>query len=86
MFQNDILENELKYSHTLQNNQKIWVEWNLNQSENISRVGNYRYRPATNDTKFNVIKSSYDETDSGSYYTGATDSDIVINAGFDNAC
>ena len=85
MFENDSLENELKYSHTLQNNQKIWVEWNLNQSENISKVGNYRYRPATNDTKFNVIRSSYDATDIGSYYTGATDSDIVINAGFDDA-
>jgi hypothetical protein len=85
MFQNDILENELKYSHTLQNNQKIWVEWNLNQSENISRVGNYRYRPATNDTNLNVIRPSYDPNEVLPYYTGATDSDIVINAGFDDS-
>jgi hypothetical protein len=85
MFQNVDLENELKYCHTLKNNQKIWIEWNLNQSENINRVGNYRYRPSTNDTKLNVIQSSYDPEDIGSYYTGATDSDIVINAGFDDS-
>lgn len=84
MFKDVDLENELKSSHTLENTQAIWAEWNLNQSYNIDKVGNYRYRPGTTDAKYGVIQSAYDSTDAGSYYTGATDSDIIINAGLDD--
>lgn len=84
MFNSTPLENKLAYSHTIDNEQAIWVEWNLNQSYNITKVGNYRYRPGTTDPKYGVIRSVYEPEDSGRYYTGATDSDIIINAGFDD--
>jgi hypothetical protein len=92
MFENDALENELKYSHTIENNQAVWIEWNLNQSYNIEKVGNYRYRPGTTDVFYSVIRNIYEPTDPvdlennfKGYYTGATDSDIIINAGFDDS-
>jgi hypothetical protein len=85
MFKNTELENKLKYSHTIDNNQAIWAEWNLNQSYNISKVGNYRYRPGTADTKYGILQSVYDSQDADGYYTGATDSNIIINAGFDDS-
>lgn len=84
MFKNNDLENELKYSHTLNINDAVWIEYNLNQSYNISKVGNYRYRPGTTNPLYGIIKQVYDPTDAGNYYTGATDSDIVVNAGFDD--
>lgn len=85
MFRSSLLENKLKYSHSIDNNQEIWAEWNLNQSYNIHKIGNYRYRPGSTDADLKNIKSQYDELDVGNYYTGATDADIVINAGFDDA-
>lgn len=84
MFKNAQLEDKLKYSHTIENNQAVWAEWNLNESYNISKVGNYRYRPGTTDPKYATIRSIYETNDTGNYYTGATDSDVVINAGFDD--
>jgi len=91
MFNDPTLETFLKTSHTIDNEQAVWVEWNLNQSENIKRVGNYRYRPGTSDAYYGTIKSIYQDVDpiisetGFGYYTGATDSDIVINAGFDDS-
>jgi hypothetical protein len=84
MFSSEDLENKLAYSHTIESDQAIWMEWNLNQSYNISKVGNYRYRPGTTDPKYGVIRSTYEPEDAGGFYTGATDSDIIINAGFDD--
>src|SRR6056300_89523 len=84
MFRSDDLENHLEYSHTIENNQAVWVEINMNQSYNIDKVGNYRYRPGTTDPEYGIIQSSYDENDVGNFYTGATDSDTVINAGFED--
>jgi hypothetical protein len=85
MFESDALEEALTYSHTIDNSQLIFAEWNLNQSYNINKVGNYRYRPGTTDLKYGVIRGIYESNDTGGYYTGATDSDVVINAGFDDA-
>lgn len=85
MFESDVLEDALTYSHTIDNTQLIFAEWNLNQSYNINKVGNYRYRPGTTDAKYGVIRGIYENNDPDNYYTGATDSDIVINAGFDDS-
>lgn len=85
MFKSDSLEDALTYSHTIDNQQAVFVEWNLNQSYNIEKVGNYRYRPGTTDPKYGVIRSLYEPEDLGGFYTGATDSDIIINAGFDDS-
>lgn len=92
MFKNTDLENELKYSHTIDSAQAVFVEWNLNQSYNISKVGNYRYRPGTTDSNYGAIRYTYESTDPVNtetgfkgYYTGATDSDTVVEAGFDDS-
>jgi hypothetical protein len=84
MFRSDELESHLATSHSIKNVQSIWAEWNLNQSYNISKVGNYRYRPASGDPKYSTIRGSYEVDDLGGYYTGATDSDIIVNAGFND--
>lgn len=85
MFESEELENHLATSHTIKNTQAIWAEWNLNQSYNISKVGNYRYRPSSGDPKYSSIREDYEADDLGGYYTGGTDSDIIINAGFNDA-
>jgi hypothetical protein len=84
MFQSEELENHLKYSHTIDSQQATWIEINMNQSYNIDKVGNYRYRPGTTDPQYGIIQASYDSNDVGNHYTGATDSDTVINAGFED--
>jgi hypothetical protein len=90
MFQlNNDLKTKLEQGHTIENQQEIWAEWNLNQSYNISLVGNYRYRPGSKDIYYSSIRPVYDVVDPVNnaagfkgYYTGATDSDTVVNAGF----
>lgn len=84
MYSDPDLNNELATSHTIDSEQAVWVEWNLNQSHNISKVGNYRYRPGSTDPLYGTIQPEYDPLDADNDYTGATDSDIVINAGFDD--
>lgn len=85
MFNSEELNDHLKFSHTVESNQAIWMELNLNQSYNINKVGNYRYRPGTVDPQYGIIASKYDPLDVELNYTGATDSDTVINAGFDDS-
>jgi hypothetical protein len=89
MFKDTDLENALKYNHTIESNQAVWLEWNLNQSYNIDKVGNYRYRPGTVDPFYGVIRNIYEANETVTdtfrgYYTGATDSDIIIDAGIDD--
>ena len=84
MFESEELNNHLKFSHTIEENQAVWMEINGNKSYNISKVGNYRYRPGSTDPQYGIIQSQYDTNDTGNFYTGATDSDIIINAGFDD--
>lgn len=84
MFQSEQLKSFLETSHTIQTESLVLAEWNLNQPENISRVGNYRYRPNSNSTQYAVLPLTYDINDSGNYYTGATDSDAIIDGGVDD--
>ncbi|MEY3312283.1 MAG: hypothetical protein RL348_1626, partial [Bacteroidota bacterium] len=83
MFKSDILDNHLKQSSTIQIESAVYVEWNLNQMDNIERLGNYRYRPQSN-SKYTLLPYNYDQSDFGNYYTGATDSDIAVDVGFDD--
>ena len=83
MFQSEELDNHLKTSHTIQTESAVYAEWNMNDADNIERLGNYRYRPNTN-TQFSILPSNYDDLDLGGYYTGATDSDITIQSGFND--
>lgn len=84
MFQSEELNNHLKTSDTIQVEAAVYAEWNMNQPGNVARVGNYRYRPTYTASQYFLIPMSYDSIDIGNYYTGATDSDIAIDSGFDD--
>lgn len=84
MFQSEELENHLKTSDTIQVEAAVYAEWNMNQPDNIARLGNYRYRPTYSASEYFLIPMSYDPADIGNYYTGATDSDVAIDSGFDD--
>lgn len=86
MFQSESLSNHLKNSDTIKTNSKTFVEWNLNDPENVKRLGNYRYRPSDSASPYYLIPSNYIDIEPGPiyYYTGATDSDIAIENGFND--
>lgn len=84
MFNSTELDNHLKTSHTIETESVVFMEWNLNDAENIEKLGNYRYRPNVSGSQFSVLPSNYDSLDVGGYYTGATDSDITIQSGFND--
>jgi hypothetical protein len=52
--------------------------------DNVFKLGNYRYRPTTSSSKFFTLPIDFDQLDSGGYYTGATDSNVVVNSGFND--
>jgi hypothetical protein len=84
LFISENLDNILKTSDTIKTSSKVFVEWNLNDFDNIENIGNYRFRPGTPEDKFHLIPQTYDAFDNGNYYTGATDAEIKIKEGFDS--
>jgi hypothetical protein len=84
MFQSEELDNHLKTSHTIETETVIFAEWNLNNTGNVEKIGNYRYRPGTTDNQFSIVPTNYDPLDIGGYYTGATDADVSVISGFDD--
>ena len=84
MFESEELDQHLKTSDTIQIEAAVYAEWNMNQPDNIARMGNYRYRPTYSGSQYFLIPMSYDSADIGNYYTGATDSNVAINSGFDD--
>jgi len=84
MFQDSTLQTHIERNTTLQVKTLIVAEWNLNDLENISASGNYRYRPDSASSQFNVLPSNFDELDLGQYYLGATNSTIVSEYVIDN--
>lgn len=57
----------------------------MNMPDNIFKVGNYRYRPTTPGSTYYTLPITFDDLDSGNYYTGATDADVVVDGGFTNS-
>lgn len=84
MFINDALKTHLENSSTIQLQSLVLAEWNMNMPDNIYKLGNYRYRPTDNDSKFKTISNTFDQLDSAGYYTGATDADVIVDGGYDN--
>ena len=84
MFESEELDNHLRTSHTIKTESVIFAEWNMNDSGNVEKLGNYRYRPDLEDNKFSLLPATYDAVDEGGYYTGATQADITIQYGFDD--
>jgi hypothetical protein len=79
MFQNDDLKKHLEESFTVESQTAVVAEWNMNLPGNIFKLGNYRYRK--NDTRYSALPNIFDKLDVGNFYTGATNSDIVIESG-----
>ena len=84
MFQSEELSNYLKTSDTIETESAVYAEWNMNQPGNVAKLGNYRYRPTNSNSQYFLIPITYDQVDVGNYYTGATDSDVAIDSGFDD--
>jgi len=84
MFRSEELNSHLKSSYTIEHDHLILAEWNLNESDNLKIVGNYRYRPSDQDSKYNQIAPIFDSVDARNDYTDATYADIVLDGGFDD--
>ena len=85
MFVSETLKTHLETSSTINLQSLILAEWNMNMPDNIYKLGNYRYRPTDSDVQFRTLPLSFDQLDSGNYYTGATDADVVVDGGYDNS-
>ena len=85
MYQSPEVKDHIDTSSTVKSRALILAEWNLNISENIEKIGNYRYRPVANqDFAQKDIAEDYDRLDVANDYTGATDSDTVIDGVYDS--
>ena len=80
MFQNDELLQHLETNVSISTRTLVTAEWNMNVPGNIQKLGNYRYRK--NSTLYSAIPNFFDVSDSGNFYTGATDADVLIDSGF----
>jgi len=85
VFINETLKTHLETSATIQLKSLVLAEWNMNMPDNIFLLGNYRYRPTTPGSDFFTLPIIFDSLDSGGYYTGATNADVVVDGGFDNS-
>jgi len=84
MFVNETLKTYLETSSKVSVHSNIIAGWNMNLPDNIFKIGNYRYRPYADTTKYATIPSTFDPYDYGYYYTNATNADIIVDGGVDN--
>ena len=84
MFVSETLKTHLETSSTISLQSLVLAEWNMNMPDNIYKLGNYRYRPIDSDVTYRTLPLSFDKLDTGNYYTGATDADVVIDGGYTN--
>jgi hypothetical protein len=85
MFESKELNDHLKNSSTVKSQTAVIAEWNMNFSDNIADIGNYRYRPLLGILeKYGTIPNAYDPRDVGNFYTGATDADTIVDGGLED--
>jgi hypothetical protein len=86
MYSNISLTNYLQTSSSVSTKSKVIAEWNLNSSETIQAVGNYKNRPTSgspSNTASNLWNSNENEaTSSTNEWYGYTDYDTVIDGGY----
>ena len=88
MYQNTSLKNYIEQSSSINLQSLILAEWNLNYSDNILLLGNYRNRPniaSPSQSNYGIIAPSYDDTDALGAYTNATDSKVLIYNGLNSS-
>jgi hypothetical protein len=84
MFEDKDLQTFLETASTIRNKSLVTAEWNMNIPNNIKHIGNYRYRPTQTESIYSSLPTSFDINDAGNFYTGATDSDVLVDGTFDN--
>jgi hypothetical protein len=87
MYSNTSLQNYLETSSSVNLQSIVIAEWNMNFSDNIKTLGNYRYRPSIGsptETNYGVPATTFDILDTLNAYTGATVSQIVNNTGLNS--
>lgn len=85
MFGDSTFVSELNSSSSLGVESKVFAEWNMNIPSNFLSIGNYRYRQQESSSLYNRVPETFDKYDSGNFYTGATDADVVIDGGYDDS-
>ena len=79
MFQNDNLKAHLQKSSSINLKSVILAEWNMNFSDNVLQVGNYKHRPET--LSIPSTYASETSTTANPTWYGYTDSQLVLNSG-----
>jgi hypothetical protein len=89
MWNSEELKAHINTSSTVQTRSLVVSEWNMNVPGNIVRAGNYRYRPyerltlpLAEQSPYAALQNAFDILDAGNFYTGATDSDIIVDGGY----
>jgi len=65
VFDSDDLKDHIESSSTIKSKALVVAEWNLNDPENVKRLGNYRYRWNYADSYYKSLVSQWDESDNG---------------------
>ena len=84
MFEDKDLQSFLETADTVRTKSAVIAELNMNRTNNIRHIGNYRYRPTQTSSVYSSLPTSFDINDSGNFYTGATDADVLIDGTFEN--
>ena len=84
MFEDKDLQSFLETADTVRTKSAVIAELNMNRTNNIRHIGNYRYRPTQQSSVYSSLPTSFDINDSGNFYTGATDADVLIDGTFEN--
>ena len=87
MYQNASLQSYIEESSSINIKSIVLAEWNMNFSDNVVTLGNYRYRPGISsptEVNFGIVNLVWVEETSltaSPTYFGATNSNIVLNTG-----
>ena len=84
MFEDKDLQAFLETADTVRNKSAVIAELNMNRTNNIKHIGNYRYRPTQPLSIYSSLPTSFDINDAGNFYTGATDADVLVDGTFEN--
>jgi hypothetical protein len=84
MFEDKDLQSFLETADTVRTKSAVIAELNMNRTNNIKHIGNYRYRPTQPSSVYSSLPTSFDINDDGNFYTGATDADVLIDGTFEN--
>jgi hypothetical protein len=85
MFVDANLKQHFEESSTIRLQSKVIAEINMNSYSNIKMIGNYRYRPLAGiNSQYGFLPNTFDITDAGNFYTGATLADVVVDGGYED--